>query len=461
MTKKMSFSKIVGSAAIGNVLEYYDFTLFVYLAPHISPLFFPMEDKMTAIIAGLGVYAVGFFMRPLGAVLFGYIGDTYGRKQALTTSIIMMAIPTALIGCLPTYQSIGILSPLLLTLCRLLQGLCVGGEYNGAGIFAVENVQNKRTLAGSFVTSSSALGGLLGSAVAGLVLLPFMPPWAWRGAFVAGALIGVFGLYIRLKISENNPIIPVNRRAPLLEAIKSHPRSILCTMGIAAFSGIMFYLSLTYISVFLSTFKHWPLTQALGVVSFGLVLYVSLVPLVGRIADYFGARTTMITGALATIIGIYPIFFLLTWATSLPGILVGVSLLVALSAWFQAPMNAYFATLFPPECRYSGIAFSYSLAMAIFGGTTSMILAFLIKLTNNPLVGVLYVLLGACLGLLAVIKSKPALSTHHSLSAGSHNDTKNRLNFILSKGGKQSTTFPNKPPKKSKKLSLRRRWVST
>ncbi len=459
MTQKMSFSKIVASASVGNVLEYYDFTLFVYLAPFISPLFFPTGDKVTAIIAGLGVYALGYFMRPLGAIFFGYIGDTYGRKRALILSIIMMAIPTALIGCLPTYHSIGILSPLLLLLCRLLQGLCVGGEYNGAGIFVVENVQKgNQTLAGSFITSSSALGGLCGSAVAGLVLLPFMPPWAWRGAFIAGALIAILGIYMRLKITENKPIpISSQRQTPLYQAVKNHPRAILCTMAAAGFTGLMYNLSFSYVSIFLTTFKHWPLTQSLAVVSFGSVFYIALVPLIGRFADAFGVKNTMKLGAYATFILIYPTLLLLSWATSLAGVLLAVSLLVVLCALYHAPMNYYMATLFPLSCRYTGVAFSYSIAMALLGGTTSMILVSLVSWINDPLLPSVYVMFGACLGLLSVIKSKPAAVTHPPSPDSAYEPPKPT-------SIKKEKTRLQAPlagvSKKGKELPSHRRWVT-
>lgn len=408
MNKTTSFSKIVGSASIGNVLEYYDFLLFVYLAPHISPLFFPAEDKITAIIAGLGVYALGYFMRPLGAIVFGYMGDIYGRKQALTVSIIMMSIPTFLMGCLPTYQSIGIMAPILMILCRLIQGLSVGGEYIGAGIFSVENVvANRRSFAGSLITSASGLGGLLGSMVAALVFLPFMPPWAWRGAFMLGAFIGLFGLYIRLKVMENNPISSEGKRAPLMEAIKQHPRSILCTFGIAACSGVMNNLTLSYISVFLTVFKGWPLYQALSVMSFAKVFYVVLNPIVGKISDHVGERIMMVTGAVATLVLIYPLIVLLNNSHTIMLALCAVTPLAILSSWFQAPMNSYMASLFPAACRYSGVAFSYSVGIACFGGTTSMILTSLIQWTNNPIITVAYVLFSAILGLIAVLASKP------------------------------------------------------
>lgn len=432
MNKTTSFSKIVGSATIGNVLEYYDFLLFIYLAPHISPLFFPAEDKITAIIAGLGVYALGYFMRPLGAIAFGYMGDVYGRKQALTVSIIMMAIPTFLMGCLPTYQSIGIMAPLMLILCRLIQGLSVGGEYIGAGIFSVENVvANRRSLAGSLITSASGLGGLLGSMVATFVFLPFMPPWAWRGAFMLGAFIGLFGLYIRLKVLENNPISSAGKRAPLMEAIKQHPKSIFCTFGIAAFSGIMNNLTLSYISVFLTVFKGWPLYQALSVMSIAKVLYIIINPFVGKISDHVGERIMMLTGAVATIILIYPLIVLLNNSYTIFPALCAVIPLAILSSWFQAPMNSYMASLFPPTCRYSGVAFSYSVGIACFGGTTSIILTSLIQWTNNPLISILYVVFGSILGLGAVLISKPILN--NELSRREINETPSlNLNIMIS-----------------------------
>ena len=173
---KSSDRKIILASMSGNVLEYYDFTIFVFLTPLISPLFFPNEDKVVSLIAGLGTYAVGFFMRPFGGLFFGYIGDTYGRKKALTLSIFMMAIPTALMGCLPTYEQIGILAPLLLICCRLCQGLCAGGEYNGASIFTVENVQKTGVgISGALISSCSAIGSLSASIVASFISLPGMP----------------------------------------------------------------------------------------------------------------------------------------------------------------------------------------------------------------------------------------------------------------------------------------------
>src|SRR5260221_4652490 len=201
--KKWKSSKVIFSAMLGNSLEYYDFNLFIFLAPVISPLFFPTEDKIASVLIGLGTYAVGYFMRPLGAVAFGYIGDVYGRRRALTLSIILMAIPTFLMGLLPTYEAIGILAPIAVIVLRLLQGFCAGGEYNGAGIFTVENVNPKKAgFAGGMITASSAIGFLMGSMVASLCVLEVMPSWAWRVAFLMGIIVGFVGLYLRRNIPD-------------------------------------------------------------------------------------------------------------------------------------------------------------------------------------------------------------------------------------------------------------------
>jgi len=410
--KRIHSRKIITAAMIGNSLEYYDFTLFVFLSPIISPLFFPSEDKIASIIAALGTYAVGYFVRPLGAIAFGYIGDTYGRKRALTLSILLMAIPTFMMGLLPSYATIGILAPIALILLRILQGFCTGGEYNGAGIFVVENVEpHKAGFAGGMISASSSIGALMGAMVAALCTLEVMPFWTWRIAFLFGIVVGLIGFYIRRRLTETyfTKILNEGKQKlnfPLLEVIKKYPSSIFCTIGIAAFSGIMYNISMSYVSIYLTVFQKWSPSQALLVMSFGILSYILLAPLSGWMSDKFGGRIVMATGAIATFLGVHPFLSLLTSETSLVSIMVGQFALVSLAAWFQGPMNLFMANLFPPETRYSGLAFSYSIGMAIFGGTTSMIAMFLANLTGNPLTPALYVLFGSMVGFVSVIFSK-------------------------------------------------------
>ena len=409
--KREKSSKVIAAAMIGNSLEYYDFNLFIFLAPVISPLFFPSEDKIASIIAVLGTYAAGYFMRPLGAIVFGYIGDKYGRKRALTLSIILMAIPTFLMGLLPSYAMIGVFAPIALICLRLLQGFCTGGEYNGAGIFTIENVEPRKAgFAGGMITASSAIGSLIGSMVASLCISEFMPSWAWRIAFLFGIIVGFVGLYLRNRIPDAyfTKILSKNKQQltfPLIEVFKKNPSSIFCVMGIAAFSGIMYNISMTYVSVFLTVFQKWSPSEALSVMSFGILLYIFLAPLSGWMSDRFGGKVVMLTGAIVTFLGIYPLLSLLT-STNIIFVVSAQLTLVILAAWFQGPMNLFMANLFLPETRYSGLAFGYCVGMAIFGGTTTMIATFLANWTSNPLTPAYYVMIGSILGLVSVLFSK-------------------------------------------------------
>lgn len=408
---KPSQFKIIAASMLGNTLEYYDFTLFVFLSPLLSPYFFPSNDPIVSLLSGLGTYALGYFMRPLGAILFGYIGDAYGRKKALTISIIMMAIPTCMIGVLPTYEQIGIFSPLFLIICRMFQGICVGGEYNGASIFAVENVKNNRAgLAGAIISSSSAIGGLLGSTVAMIVSFPFMPIWAWRAAFIAGGIIALIGLYIRRSLEEKYrppyEMVKTSSKIPLVKALRNHPLSVFCAMGIAAFSGIMYNITFSYTSVFLNTFQKWPLFKSLWVMTLGTLFYILCAPLGGYAADRFSPRKILKIGIFMTLILSFPALYLIIKGQTFGVVLAGQLLLAATAIVFQAPMNLYMSKLFPITMRYSGLAFGYSVGMALFGGTTSMIALSLVKWLENPFAPLLYLLLGALFALFAVYQGK-------------------------------------------------------
>lgn len=405
--------KIVTASMIGNILEYYDFTLFGFLSPLLAPLFFPAFDPLTSLIAALATYGVGYFMRPLGAAFFGYVGDKYGRKRALSFSIILMSIPTVLIAFLPTYEQIGILAPIILILLRLLQGFCTGGEYNGAGIYVVENVNIKKIgFFGSLITISSAIGGLSANMVSSIVTLPLMPTWGWRLAFLAGGIIGAIGLYMRKKLPDNSlqeirSSKEAQTKVPLYQAITQHSRSMICTIGIAAFSGAMYNISFSYTSVFLSTHAEWHLSDSLFLMSLGTIVYILTVPCVGFLADRFGNKRVMLTGALATLVCIYPLFLMLLSAKTLYQALVVQVCLALLAAWFQAPMNAYMAKLFPVKVRYSGLALSYNIGIALFGGTTPMICSILIRWTGQQIMPAFYIILISLIGIGAVCLSKP------------------------------------------------------
>ena len=381
--------KVVLAGMTGNALEFYDFTLYGFFAPLIARSFFPNtdSDSVTALLLALTVYAVGFLMRPLGAILFGHIGDKYGRKKALGLSVMLMAIPTTLIGLLPTYAAIGIAAPIILTLCRLMQGLCTGGAYNGAAIFVIEHQKDRRGFAGGLITSSCAIGALLGALVGYICthsdhVLGFE---SWRLPFILGMVIGLVGAYIRRQLDESPVFIEAmakrdaqekktsTKKVPLVEALAKHWRSVLCIMGMAWLNGVMYYAAFNYMSIYLKEEHNWPVHDTLPMSSVALVVYALLTPIAGMISDRRGAIGLMRPTAIAVFILAIPIFMLIStgqlWLIVLAQVIYAI-----LAACFSGPLNFFMQSLFPVEDRYSGISFSYSLGMAIFGGSTLLIM---------------------------------------------------------------------------------------
>ncbi len=406
--------KVIAAGMVGNALEFYDFTLYGFLAPVIAPLFFPSEDKHVSLIASLGVFAVGFIVRPLGAILFGHIGDRFGRKRALALSIILMAIPTTLIGLLPTYDMIGLWAPCLLTVCRLIQGLCTGGEFTGAAIFVIEHQQNDHPgFSGGLITSSCVIGALLGNFIGMACISEGMPGWAWRIPFILGILIGAVGMYIRRRLDESPMFQEVQShqglsQSPLWDAIKRHPRSILSVVGAAWMQGAMYYTCFIYVSIHLVSEVHWPLPHALAIVVLGLLIYAIGTPITGALADRFNSLSLMIPGTILAALLIYPVFLMLNTGKVFLVIL-GQSILGIVASIFSGPINLFTVKLFPVRDRYSGVAFSYSLGMAFFGGTTPMILTSLIKYFDSSNSPALWIIISAFAGffsLMIVRKSK-------------------------------------------------------
>ncbi|MBA2409968.1 MAG: MFS transporter [Gammaproteobacteria bacterium] len=208
MSSKKHNSTRLLAGVVGNVLEWYDFALYGYLVPVISKLFFPSDNTITSLLATFGIFAIGFLMRPLGAVLFGHIGDRFGRRQALYLSIMLMAAPTFLLGCLPTYASIGVMAAVLLTLLRLVQGLSVGGEFTTSVTYVVEtSPTERRGLSGSWANIGSIGGSLLGVGVAATLttVLPqsSVEAWGWRIPFLLGGVLGIFALWLRRNLPES------------------------------------------------------------------------------------------------------------------------------------------------------------------------------------------------------------------------------------------------------------------
>ena len=230
----MNQRKSIIAAVSGTTLEYYDFMLYMHFLFILSPLFFPTDNLVVARMIGMATFALGFVMRPIGGLVFGHLGDRFGRKRALALSIILISLPTFIIGVLPTYAQIGLLAPVILLTCRLLQSFCLGGEATGATVFLVEHAKRGyEGRIGSLLNVGGELGGILGTSLGVIFTLAFMPEWGWRVPFIMGGLFGWIGFYIRSRTSET----PAFRQAqqqkslvlrPFMQVLKRDKANTLC-----------------------------------------------------------------------------------------------------------------------------------------------------------------------------------------------------------------------------------------
>jgi MHS family proline/betaine transporter-like MFS transporter len=285
----------------GNVMEWYDFTAYGYFAAVIGRHFFPAQNAVSSLIAAFGVFAAGFVMRPFGSLVFGHIGDKIGRKPALTASVLLMAIPTFLIGLLPTYEQIGVTASVLLVVLRLLQGLSVSGEYTTAVIFLVERSSSgHRGLLGSFAPFGACGGVLLGSAVGAAVTTALdrasVNSWGWRIPFIIGIAVGVFGLYLRRHLIEDGAAESGSAAAgsPVREALRTEWRTIARVIGVTAVGAVGFYLCFVYITTYLRQTDHISASKALDINTISMAALLLLLPLVGAVSDYLGRKPVLL-----------------------------------------------------------------------------------------------------------------------------------------------------------------------
>ncbi len=387
-----SHSKTFFAGMVGNILEWYDFVVYGFLAAILGELFFPSSDPMISLIKSFAVFAVGFLMRPLGAIVFGYIGDKYGRKKALTVSIIMMAVSTTAIGLLPTYTQIGVLAPILLVLLKLIQGLSVGGEYTTSVSFIVEHApKNRRGLFGSVAILGAVIGILLGSAsgafITKILTEEQLYSWGWRVLFFTGVLLGFIGYYVRKNIDETPKFLELEYeelqdRKPLKELFKNHKKAFLKTFLLSTFQAVGFYTIFVYIANHLNVFVKFPKSEALTINTVSMIVLSFLIPVFGFISDMIGRKPVIIISTGLTILLAYPLFSFIS-SGSFENALIGQILFAVIVAGFMAILPTTLVEIFPTKVRNSGYSIGYNLPFAIFGGTAPLISTYLIKLTGN------------------------------------------------------------------------------
>lgn len=406
MTHGRDVYRIVTPGLIGNVLEWYDFALYGYFAHQIAPLFFPHTEPMLSKIATFAVFAIGFLMRPIGAIVFGHYGDKFGRKNALAAAILLMAIPTTLIGCLPSIHTIGIAAPLLLILFRLLQGLAVGGEFTGSIVYIIEHApQNRRGFFGSLAMSSAFVGLLIGS-LSALVVYHYFPhvSYAWRVPFWFSLLLGAVGLYLRLGMPES-PVFEAyqakqrNKQSPLMEVLLGHKLSVLKAILLVMLPSAGFYLSFVYLPNYLEEHIKITLADALLANTLTMLVIIFCIPIFGMLSDKWGRKPILSIGALCFLC-LSPLLYKLMQGGELPAIYLTLMCFAFMVACSYSVIPATLVEMFRTSSRYTGMSLPYNIANALFGGTAPLMATSLIHFTGSLLAPGIYLSLIALVTLL-------------------------------------------------------------
>jgi MFS transporter, MHS family, proline/betaine transporter len=407
--KNAHFLRVIGSSSIGTILEWYDFSLFAFLTPLLATYFFPPQDKATGLVLTYAIFALGFFVRPLGAVILGHLGDRIGRKKTLIASILLMAVPTVLIGLLPTYQTIGMLAPILLMLLRICQGLSAGGESVGAALFVMESGKYKyRGTLGAVVLAVIGVGLLAGSYAANLVIAHPAYSWAWRVPFLMGIFTGLIGYFVRRRIPETldfqNPL-RVTMRFPLLHGLVAHRTEIFRILGFYCLSAMMSYLVFIFMPAYATKNTGLPLEQVTKVGTIGLALVTFLLPLGGYLSDCIGRKKCLRWSSFSILILSYPLCWLIT-SGSMKNLIFAESIFVLLAVSYQGTVTTAIMEQLPRTVRYSVMAVCYNIANSIFGGLSPIIANYAALVTGDKAGLGFCLMLGGGMAFVATIKMR-------------------------------------------------------
>jgi MHS family proline/betaine transporter-like MFS transporter len=385
------------AACIGNAVEWYDFALYGAFATILATTYFPIGDRAASLLAAFAVFSTSFIVRPAGAILFGRRGDHSGRRQVLTSTIIVMALATAGVGVLPGYVSIGLLAPVLLVLLRLAQGLSAGGEAGAASAFVIEYAPTQRRgWYGGWIWATLALG--LAAATGTAALLAWRLPggtlegWVWRLAFLVTLPVGLVGLYLRRGLDETPRFRAVQRtRAvaqwPVSEALRAYPRRMLVGLALVAAASVTFNTFFIFLPNQLVAEQRVPLPRALAGAVLGLVVMAAASPALGRLSDRVG-RKPLLAAATIGLLGLTLPSYLLVLRAGPVGMPLAYLGLGAALGCFVLP--SFLSELLPTPVRSSGLAITYGVGSALFGGTAPFAHALLTQRTGNPLIPAFY-----------------------------------------------------------------------
>jgi MHS family proline/betaine transporter-like MFS transporter len=441
VTDDATMKRAVGAAAVGNITEWFDFGVYAYLATTIEENFFPPDNPTLAQVGVFAGFAVSFLVRPLGGLFFGPLGDRIGRTKVLSITVIMMAIGTFLLGFIPPYESIGIWAPILLVLCRVVQGFSTGGEYAGAMTFIAEYSPDKRRgFFGSFLECGTFIGYALGATVATVIPLvsspEFASTWAWRIPFFIALPLGVVGVYLRVKLEETPSFQTLlseseeregqQAGAGLKELFGRYWPAMLAAGGLVVAWNIPNYMLTSYMPTYLednvevvggtaidSTTSQW---LQIGV----LWVAVFIIPFLGRLSDRVGRKPILWVGSIGTVVLAFPMILVLK-SGSVPLVGIGLAVMGLLLILFSATCPSTLPALFPTEIRYGGLAISFNIFVSAFAGTTSLIMTAVVLGTGWAYWPAVYLVFAGVVGAVVLLSlretaGKPLPGSHPAVS---------------------------------------------
>ncbi|MEO3887439.1 MFS transporter [Nonomuraea sp. B5E05] len=411
--------RVLLGAGTGQFVEFYDFAIYGFSAVAVAEAFFPGANPVASLLSVFAVYGVAFVARPLGGVFFGALADRAGRRAVLYATLMCMGVATALIGLLPAYAAAGTVAPVLLVVCRLVQGFSAGGEAVGAPSFVLEHAPFERR--GTWIAVSVAATGAASvlalvfiMAVSGVLSDAAYASWGWRVPFLVALPLSLIGIYIRGRTEES----PVFQELKRHNAIERHPvRGSLRGNGtrlgqifaVMALSGLGFYVLVGYFVTSLQTVGGLSLLESLVANAVALLSFTVLLPIGGRLSDAFGRKPMLVAGAAAVAMVSLPAFLLVT-SGSLASAVAGQLLLAAALCAYGGGSYTFFVELLPSATRVTGAAISYNAALALFGGTAPFVSTWLVDVTGTPVAPGCYLLVVALVAL-AVALTTPETRT--------------------------------------------------
>jgi MFS family permease len=379
-SRSKNVTKLVVATSLGNALEWFDISVYAYFAVYLSKAFFPTSDPTTSLLLTFGTFALTFLARPVGGVILGTYADRYGRKASLLLSILLMTFGTLAVACMPTFAQIGVLSPLLVIVARLVQGFSAGGEFGSSTAFLVEHMPGRRGFVASWQFASQGISALLGSGF-GLLLTstmsePDLQAWGWRIPFFFGVLIGPIGLYIRSRIDDATAPPADKNDTPVRNVFKEQKFSVLLAVGVIATATSVNYL-IIYMPTYVVRTLHLPPTIGYLAAFAAAIAGITFNPVAGIISDRVGRTPYIMTIGVLLLFAIFPVYLLLAGKPTGAIIVLAVLLLGSLKALYLGASAALMSELFPASTRATGLGLSYNIGVTAFGGSGPAIVTWL------------------------------------------------------------------------------------